>query len=225
MTTQNCSAYVSGPGIGVYFVDSSTDATFDNNNMLSNVGSTELGLRLAGHSINYICAQYTAGGMAWKVMNRESQAIRAYGMGAKIRTQDSAWCYLKNPLVIQSSDILVTYPYVADSTSNQSSVAAWVETSKGVLFFTGTDIVDSTSTEITSQVGSNSLGVFNNSVLTGLQIQAEDGASLDSVEIISPDGGVLWTSTSSVRAASTGGSSDPTMNFKVSGLGINVLEA
>ena len=223
MTTQNTAAYVSGPGIGAYFVDSSTDATFDGNNLLSNVGSAELGLRLAGHQVNYICAQYAAGGGAWKVVNRENQNIRAYGMMSKVRTQDSAWCYLKNPLVIQSSDILVTYPYVADSTSNQSSVAAWVETSKGILFFTGSDIVDSTSTEITSQVGSNSLGVFNNSILTGLQIQVEDSGYLDSVEIISPDGGTLWTSTASLRAGS-GGSSDPTMNFKVSGLGIGIAE-
>jgi len=71
----------------------------------------------------------------------------------------------------------------------------WAEFQGGSapILFNG-NITDGANTEITSFIGANSIGVFENSVLTGLQIQVGDGSILSAVNLIDSSGGtqVSW---------------------------------
>jgi len=221
MTTQATAGYVNGPKVGVYYADTSTDNTFDNNNMLSSVGDTELGLRQAGQLVTNISLGYTAGGGSWMIRNQTTKRVMRYGWMSKLGTQCSGSTKIMN-YIVGKDDVLVVNPYPLDATANQISVQSWVVTSKGEILFSGTNIADNTLTEITSDIGGNSLGTYDGGLLTGLSIQAEDGANLGTISIISSDGGTLWTGTSSVRAGS-GGSPHPTYNFKVEGLSIPIV--
>lgn len=115
MSTQtiNAAVYASGSNgqqtRGRLFTDSSTDGQFDGNNMLSTVGSGELGQILKGQTVTHVCLAYTAGCAAWKIMDRTTQAIKRYGLGVKAGQVEIQDCAIP-PYTVQESDILVIFP-------------------------------------------------------------------------------------------------------------------
>jgi len=60
-----------------------------------------------------------------------------------------------------------------------------------------------------------------NSTLQSIHIQCEDGAVLDSVEVIDNSGGTVWTAYGGVRG-STGGAMDLSYNLRVEGMAIPI---
>ena len=110
MSTQSVTANIMGgtPTRGRAFSDTATDGVFDGNNMLSTVGSGELGQVLKGKTINYVCVQYAAGTCAWKIMDRTTQAVRRYGFGVKVGGVQLMDCQIQ-PYVVKESDILLVF--------------------------------------------------------------------------------------------------------------------
>jgi hypothetical protein len=97
--------------------------------------------------------------------------------------------------------ILQAYPVALNATGGDSEVLAWVTTSKGTEAFSCTTAEDDTLTSLTSIVSGEELGTFFGNILTGFQIQCEDGATLNSVSVIGADGGTVWTGFGTIRDA------------------------
>jgi len=96
---------------------------------------------------------------------------------------------------------------------------AWIEFGNGAPILFTIQSTDGTPVEITSFIGTNGIGVFENQVLTGLKIQCGDGSILSSLSVIASDGGTQVSFTGHERAVN---SASPMYNLEVSGLNIPV---
>nr|AIE98809.1 hypothetical protein [uncultured marine group II/III euryarchaeote KM3_100_D04] len=200
MSTQAILATVGGPSGSKVFSDTSTDGQFDSNNLLDTIGSADLGQVMGGSTIDHVCVTYTAGSAIWRIQSRNTLKVSRFGYASKVGTVWDPQCKIASHRV-GADDILTVYPLAVDATSNQTALVAWVKTSKGTIAFAGQNIVDSTATEITTAITSQSLGEYYGSNLQGLTIQLEDGASLTSAEVIGADGGTIVTWYGTVRDA------------------------
>ena len=80
---------------------------------------------------------------------------------------------------------------------------------------------DGTAAEMTSFIGNNGLGVFENQVLTGIKLQCGDGSILSQLELVDSSGGsqVAWVGCE--RSANSG---SPMYNLEISNLSIKVVK-
>ena len=221
MTTQDIQATVSNPRMGKVFSKSATDGQWSSNNLTDTLSQTNLGILMPGSSINRVQVQYTAGSVAWRIQDSVTLAYSRFGFG----TKDGFACYESSaiqPYTINPNDILTVYPLAVDADPLQSNVMAWVQTSKGVELFSAVDAPNGAATAMTTVVNAQSLGdsMFN-STLSSIHVQAEDGATVDQVEIIDNSGGTVMTLYGSVRGGSAGAMS-LNYNLKADGLAVPI---
>ena len=139
--------------------------------------------------------------------------------------KDGLACYASSaiqPYSINPNDILTVYPLPVDAMASESNALAWIQTSKGVELFEAKGIADGTATEMKTVVNEQTLGdsMFN-STLGSIHVQAEDGATVDQVEIIDNSGGTVLTLYGGVRGAS-GGAMSLIYNLKADGLAVAI---
>nr|AIF05195.1 hypothetical protein [uncultured marine group II/III euryarchaeote KM3_180_D08] len=199
MTTQNITAYAIGPAGSKIFTVTATDGSWDNP-MTDSIGSNDLGQTMAGATLTNLSVVYTAGNCFARIQDRNTLQVFRTITGAKVGATDFSQTKI-TPYVVKPNDILVCYPQPMEATANQSNCLAWLQMSKGIVAFGGTDIPDSTSTEITSLVNNQSLGTYDSQNLTGLKIQVEDGAKLNAITVIDPNGGTILTLPATTRDA------------------------
>lgn len=192
MTTQNTQAVLAAPMMSKIFVNAATtDDTWNANTLLDSLSGQQVGILMPNTTIDRVQAQYEAGCMAWRLQNAVTLAYTRYGVGVK----DGLACFASSkiaPYSIPPNEILVTYPKPV-AAAGSSNVLAWIRTTKGVELVEATS-PNATATPMLSVVNAQGLGDFAfNSTLQSIHIQAEDGATVDSVEVISNDGGVVMT--------------------------------
>lgn len=214
-------AVVGGQQMSKQFSDTSTAGKWDGNVLLDTVSSSNLGLVMPGAGIDHVAVTYDAGCAIWRIQSAQTLVVKRSGMCQKAGYVNWHDCSIPSYRVAPD-DILVVYPLAVDATANQSNCLSWVHTSKGQEAFGATDIVDATPTAMTSLVNGQTLGdVFFNSRFTGITIQVEDGATLNSVSLIDAAGGNAWTGYGGTRLPTAGGTSAQ-FNFKVQGMGIAI---
>lgn len=221
MTSQDVTATVSNPSIGKIFSKSATDDQWDGNTLTDTLSQQQLGILMPGTSINRVQFQYTGGLCAWRIQNSATLTFQRWGFGVK----DGLACYSTSyiqPYTINPNDILVAHPLPVEATAGQTNVQAWIQTTKGVELFEAKGVVDATPTAMNTVVNGQSLGdsMFN-SMLTSIHVQAEDGATVDQIEIIDNSGGVVVTLYGGVRGDTLGAMS-LSENLRADGLNIAV---
>ncbi|MDA8748640.1 hypothetical protein N9M68_00720 [Candidatus Poseidonia alphae] len=196
-----------------------TPNTWSANTMVDTLSQQQVGILTPNVMFDRVQFQYTGGVCAWRLQNAATLQYTRWGVGVL----DGLSCYRSQsiaPYSVNPNDILVAYPKEA-AASGSSSVIAWVTTTKG------TELVEATAAEgvattMKSVVNEQPLGDFAfNSTLQSIKVQAQDGASVDSVEIISNDGGVVMTLFGSVRGTSLG-ATDLEYNLSATGLALNI---
>jgi len=221
LTTQGVSITTGNASMSKIFTDTSTDGVWSGNVCLDSIAGQSIGILIPNSTLTFAQAEYEAGCMAWRLQNAQTLQVTARGWGVKAG-QNCMHSSMIAPVRVSPNDILTVFPLPVDATANQSNALAWVHTTKGTELFKGTDIVDSTSTEIKTAVNDQSLGdAFFNSRLTGFSVQCEDMATLDRVEIIDEMGGVVYTAQGNVRGAQPASRSNY-YNIEVKGLNIMI---
>ena len=221
MTTQDVTATVGNPRMGKIFSKSATDGQWDGNTLTDTLSTQQIGILMPGTSINRVQLQYAGGLCAYRIQNSATLTYARWGFGVK----DGFACYESSaiqPYTINPNDILTVYPLAVDADPLQSNVMAWVQTSKGVELFSAVDAPNGAATAMTTVVNAQSLGdsMFN-STLSSIHVQAEDGATVDQVEIIDNSGGTVMTLYGSVRGGSAGAMS-LNYNLKADGLAVPI---
>ena len=158
--------------------------------------------------------------MAWRLQNAQTLKVARRGFGTKSGFSCQSSTKIP-PYTVNPNDIISVYPLPIDATATQSNVLAWVTTSKGTELFSAKDVVDATSTAMTTVVNSQSLGdnMFG-STLTSIQIQGEDDSTVNQVDILDNSGAVVFTAYGGTRNAV--GSNSNYWNLDVSGMGIAI---
>jgi hypothetical protein len=221
MSEQAIQATISNRMMGKVFTKTATDDVWDGNTLTDSLSSQQIGILMPRSSVNRVQLQYTAGLCAWRIQNSANLTFQRFGFGVK----DGLACFSSSsiqPYVINPNDILTVYPLPIEATIEETNALAWVQTTKGVELFEAKAIPDGTATEMKTVVNEQTLGdsMFN-STLQSIHIQAEDGATVDSVEIIDNSGGTVLTLFGGVRG-DTMGAVDLTYNLKADGLSVPV---
>lgn len=221
MTTQDVQATISNPRMGKVFSKNATDDVWDGNTLTDTISGQQIGILMPGTTITQVQCQYTAGLVAWRIQNAQSLVFNRWGFG----TKDGLACYHSDyvmPYSINPNDIFSVYPLPVDSATGKSNVLAWIETSKGVELFESKAVDNGVPTEMKTVVNDQTLGdsMFN-STLSSIKVQAEDGATVDEIQIIDNSGGVVLTLFGGVRGAS-GGAMSLTTNLKAEGLAVPI---
>lgn len=221
MANQDIQATISNPRMGKVFSKNATDDQWDGNTLTDTLSNQQLGILMPNSAITHVQCQYTAGLAAWRIQNSATLVFQRWGFGVL----DGLACYASQsipPYTINPNDIFTVYPLPIEVTANQSNVLAWIQTSKGVELFEAKAVVDATPTEMKTVVNEQTLGdsMFN-STLGSIMVQAEDGATVDSVEIIDNSGGTILTLYGGVRGNAVGAMS-LTTNLEAYGLGVPV---
>jgi len=204
MTTQVVSATVSNPSMGKVFSKTATDDAWDGNTLTDTLSGQQIGILMPNTTINQVQFQYAAGLCAWRIQNAATLTFQRFGFGVK----DGLACVASSkmaPYTINPNDILTAYPLPVDADATHTNALAWIRTSKGVELFEAKNVVDATATEMKTVVNEQTLGdsMFN-STLASIHVQAEDGATVDQVEIIDNSGGTVLTIYGGVRGDSLG---------------------
>jgi len=217
LTSQNVQATISNGAMGKVFTKSdATDGQWDSNTLTDSLSSQQLGILMPNTVITSVQCQYTAGLSAWRIQNSANLTFQRWGFGVK----DGLACYQSQsiaPYRINPNDIFTVYPLAVNGAVDTTSTLAWVHTSKGVELFSSVSLND-TATPMTTVVNGQSLGdsMFN-STLRSIHVQAEDGATVDSVEIIDNSGGTVLTLYGGVRG-NTAGAMSLEFNLEATGL-------
>ena len=221
MSTQTVQAVVGNPALTKIFTATATDDVWDGNTLKDSLSSQQIGILMPNASINRVQLQYTAGLCAWRIQNAQTLTFQRWGFGVL----DGLACYASQsimPYNINPNDIITVYPLPVDATANQTNVLAWVQTTKGVELFEAKGVVNATATEMTTVVNEQSIGdSFFASTLQSITVQAEDGSTVDSIEIIDNSGGTVMTLYGGGRGDSLGAMS-LTANLEASGLAVPI---
>jgi len=219
MSTQLVQATLSNPSMGKIFTKTATDDVWDGNTLTDTLSGQQIGILMPRSTINRVQLQYAGGCAAYRIQNSATLAFQRFGFGVK----DGLACFSSSaiaPYSINPNDILTVYPLpVAGAGTN---VLAWVATSKGVELFEAKGVLDGVATEMKTVVNEQTVGdsMFN-STLQSVHIQAQDGATVDSVEIIDNSGGTVITLYGGVRGGS-GGAMSLEYNLKVDGMALAI---
>jgi len=204
MTAQDVTATLSSPMMGKVFSKSATDDQWDGNTLTDTLSQQQVGILMPGANINRVQFQYASGLAAWRIQNAANLTFQRFGFGMK----DGLACYESSyiqPYTINPNDILTAYPLPLAAAAGQSNVLAWVVSTKGVELFEAKGVVDDTATAMTTVVNSQSIGdsLFNSTVQS-IHVQAEDGATVDQIELVDNSGGTVITLYGGVRGGTLG---------------------
>lgn len=204
MSAQDVQATLSNPRMGKVFSKNATDDQWDGNTLTDTISGQQVGILMPGTMLNRVQCQYTAGLVAWRIQNAQSLVFNRWGFG----TKDGLACFESSaiaPYTINPNDIFTVYPLPIDGTATQTNVLAWIQTTKGVELFEAKGVVDGVPTAMKTVVNDQTLGdsMFN-STLGSICVQAEDGATVDEIQIIDNSGGVVLTLFGGVRGDSVG---------------------
>ena len=221
MSEQVVQATVSNPSMGKIFTKTATDDVWDGNTLTDSLSGQQIGILMPNSTINRVQLQYTDGLCAWRIQNSASLTFQRFGFGMK----DGFACYHSSaiqPYSINPNDILTVYPLPVDGDALQTNALAWVQTTKGVELFEAKDVPNAVATAMKTVVNEQTLGdsMFN-STLQSIHVQAEDGATVDQVEIIDNSGGTVLTLYGGVRGDSAGAMS-LVYNLKADGLAVPI---
>ena len=221
MTEQAINAVVGNATMSKVFTKTATDGQWDANTLTDSLSTQQIGILIPNATVNRVQLQYAAGSCAWRIQNALTLKYERYGFG----TPSGTTCFASSaiaPYRINPNDILVVYPLAVDSTNNESTAMAWIRTSKGVELYNATNIIGGVSTELKTVVNDQTLGdAAFNSVLQSIHVQAEDGETVEKVEIIDNSGGTVLTLYGSVRGTS-GGAMSLQYNLKADGLALPI---
>lgn len=220
MTVQTCTITTGNPNFSKIFTDSSTNGVWSGNVCLDTVASQSIGILIPNSTLTWIQPEYEAGCMAWRLQNAQTLRVTSYGFGVK-NGLNMPTPLPMGPVRVNPNEILTTFPLAAASVLN-SACLAWVGTTKGTELFFDATVPDNTQTAITTAVNGQTLGdAFFNSTLQKICVQVQDGAVLQTVEIIDEMGGVVMTLQGGARGGMSGAYS-ATFNLEVLGLAINI---
>lgn len=203
MTTQAIQATISNARMGKIFSKTATDDVWDGNTLTDTLSGQQIGILMPNTNINRVQLQYAGGLCAWRIQNAQSLVFQRYGFGMK----DGLACFSSSaiaPYTINPNDILTAYPLPVDA-AGKTNVLAWVKTTKGVELFESKAVENATATEMKTVVNEQTLGdsMFN-STLGSVHVQAQDGSTVDTVEVIDNSGGTVLTLFGGVRGESPG---------------------
>ena len=208
MTTQASNTTIGNNSVSRVFNVTATDKQY--NNATDTVSGTALGLALPGVTINSVASTYANGLGVWRIIRSQTNQIVAQGFMSKSGQVDPAECRIP-PLTIQPDFLFQVYTDIADATANQSTVLALVTTPQGREAFTGTNIVDATSTALTSLIAGLGMGdLFFGRTVTGIQIMTEDSGTVGNFTVIDAAGGTQYTAYGQPRLPTAGGQSNQT---------------
>ena len=220
MTTQAVKATVGSGSFSKIFSLTATDDQWDGNSLTDSISNQPLGILIPSATINNVSMQYTLGLCAWRIQSAQTLQVKRLGFAAP----DGYTCYeegMIQPYSIAPDDILSVYPLPLDSTASETNVLAWVSTSKGTELFEAKNVSDATSTAMTTVVNNQTLGDNQfGTTLRSIMVQAEDGATVDEINIIDNSGAVVFTAFGGRRAE--GGSKSNIYNLEVGGMGIQI---
>ena len=220
MTTQAVSITTGNPTMAKIFTLSATDGQWSGNVLTDSISNQSIGILIPGSTLSFAQSEYESGCMAWRLQNAQSLRVTSRGF-ANLAGQNCKETAQIRPVVVSPNDILTVFPQPLNAAGNTSNVIAWVETSKGTELMTASP-ADSTPTGLVTAVNGQSLGdAFFNSVLRCIKVQVEDGAQLDSMQVIDEMGGVVMTIQGGFRGA-TGSSRSNVYNLYADGLGIAI---
>jgi len=220
MTDQLVQATLSNPRMGKIFSKSATDDVWDGNTLTDTLSGQQIGILMPSTTINRIQAQYSAGCAAYRIQNSATLVFQRFGFGVK----DGLACYESSaisPYSINPNDILTVYPLPVAG-AGTTNVLAWIVSSKGVELFEAKAVPDGVATEMKTVVNEQTIGdsMFNSN-LASVHVQAEDGAIVDSIDIIDNSGGTVITLFGGVRGGS-GGAMSLEYNLKVDGMALPI---
>lgn len=204
MTTQDVQATISNARMGKIFSKNATDDIWDGNTLTDTLSGQQIGILMPNTPINRVQLQYTGGLCAWRIQNAQSLMFNRWGFGTKDGLACLTSSYIQ-PYTINPNDIITVYPLPVDSSAGQTNAVAWVQTTKGVELFEAKAVGDGVPQAMKTVVNDQTLGdsMFN-STLGSIMVQAEDGATVDQVEIIDNSGGVVLTLFGGVRGGDLG---------------------
>jgi len=218
MTTQPTSITVGNPSFSKVFTDTSTDSVWSGNVLTDTISQQSMGILIPNSTISWVQPEYNAGGMAWRIQNAQSLQVSRWGFGCFGGQNMKQYIA---PYSVNPNDILTTYPVASAAGGGNIAGLAWVTTTKGTELFTVT-AADATDTAMVTAVNAQSLGdAFFNSQILSIDVQVEDAARLNKVEIIDNLGGVQMTIHGGYRGAQ-GSSRSNYNNLSCTGLNIPV---
>lgn len=208
MSTQATTSSIGNNSVSRIFSVTGTDGAYSN--ATDTASSTALGLALPGVTINYVQSTYAAGLGVWRIISSQTNVIKRQGFMSQVGYSNPSEGMIP-AYTIQSDDLFQVYTDIADATANQSTVLALVTSSAGVEAFTATNIVDATSTALTSLISGLGVGdlLFGKTVQQ-VAVQEEDGGTLSNITFIDAAGGTQYTGFGSRRLPTAGGQSNLT---------------
>ncbi len=220
MTAQDVSITTGNPSMSKIFTKSATDGQWSGNVLTDSVAGQSLGILIPNATLTFAQAEYAGGCMAYRIQNAQTLAVSVRGFANKAGENCKETAMI-GPVRVSPNDILTVFPQPLNAGANTSNVLAWVETSKGTELMTASP-TDNTATPLVTAINSQSLGdAFFNSMLRCVKVQVEDGAKLDSVQVIDEMGGVVMTLQGGYRGA-TGSSRSNVYNLYADGLGVSI---
>lgn len=221
MTTQAVSITTGNPSMSKIFTDTATDRVWSGNVLTDTIAQQSIGILIPNATLTFAQAEYTAGCMAFRLQNAQTLQVTARGWGVKAGFN----CMSEAPIMptrVSPNDILTAYPLPVDATANKSNALAWIHTTKGVELFEALAVPDNEATQMKTSVNQQTIGdAFFNSRLMRLSVQCEDGATLDSIQIVDEMGGVVYTAQGSVRGQTPSSRSNE-YNLLIPDLGITI---
>ena len=200
--TQGVSITAGNPRMAKIFTLAATDGQWSGNVLTDSISNQSIGILIPGSTLTFAQAEYESGCMAWRLQNAQSLRVTSYGF-ANLAGQNCKETSTITPVVVSPNDILTVFPQPLNVAAGTSNIIAWVETTKGTELMTASAL-DGLATSLVTAVNSQSLGdAFFNSTLRCVKMQVEDGAQLDSVQVIDEMGGVVMTIQGGYRGAST----------------------
>jgi hypothetical protein len=151
-----------------------------------------------------------AGCGTWRILNTTTNKIMRQGLMSLAGIVDYEACRIF-PYALKNDDVFQVFTYALDATANQSNIIALVTSGRGVEAFGATDVVDSTSTALTSLVSGLGMGdLLFGQTITNVDVQQESGGQLNRVTIKRADGGTQWIGFGNWRLPTAGATSTMT---------------
>lgn len=198
-----------------------TDGQWTANTLTDSIAGQQIGILIPNAPLSWGQLEYEAGVCAYRIQNANSLVVATRGFGVASKFNQFQPPALTPMIRVNPNDIVSVYPLPVAGAANSAAIA-WLYTSNGAELFAKASIPDNTATEIKSAVNDQSLGdMFFGARLNTICVQVEDGASLNTVEIIDEMGGVVMTLQGGKRTTAAGGTSN-TFNLEMTGLDVVV---
>jgi len=196
-----------------------TDGQWTGNTLTDSIAGQQIGILIPNAPLVWGQMEYEAGVCAYRIQNANTLTVATRGFGVASKFNQAEVPALTPPIRVSPNDIVSVFPLAVAGAAN-SAALAWLYTSNGVELFAKAAVPDNTATEIKSAVNDQTLGdMFFGARLNILCVQIEDGATLNTVEIIDEMGGVVMTLQGGKRTTAAGGTSN-TFNLEAKGLDI-----